>query len=150
MIRAGLLAAAPPRAPGGAATQLIADALTAKPVPVESLTAPGTAVPHDDLYRTVTATGRFDTAHEVVARRRTNADGEVGYHVLTPLVLDDGRAVLVNRGWIPAGRRPDRVPEDPRAPGRRGHRHRPADGRRDDRGQRHQGHARACPTARSC
>lgn len=81
---------------------VISASLSAKPVPAESLTAPGRLVPHDDLYRRVTAKGTYDTAHEVVVRRRTNADGEVGFHVLTPFDLDDGRVLMVNRGWIPA------------------------------------------------
>ncbi|WP_067270530.1 SURF1 family cytochrome oxidase biogenesis protein, partial [Streptomyces jeddahensis] len=81
---------------------LISNALSAKPVPVEQLTSPGHTVPRSELYRTVTATGTYDTAHEVVVRRRTNSDDEVGFHVLTPLVLKDGRVLLVNRGWIPA------------------------------------------------
>ncbi len=55
-----------------------------------------------ERYRTVTATGRFDTDAEVVVRRRVNADEEIGFHVLTPFVLDDGKVLLVNRGWIPA------------------------------------------------
>ncbi|MFF6998719.1 SURF1 family protein [Streptomyces sp. NPDC008313] len=81
---------------------VISDSLAAKPVPAESLTSPGHTVEHEDLYRRVTAKGTFDTAHEVVVRRRTNSDEEVGFHVLTPFVLDDGRVLLVNRGWIPA------------------------------------------------
>ncbi|MGP4049066.1 SURF1 family cytochrome oxidase biogenesis protein [Streptomyces sp. 2A115] len=85
-----------------ALNQVISDSLSAKPVPAESLTAPGRAVNHDELYRRVTAKGTFDTAHEVVVRRRTNSDDKVGFHVLTPFVLDDGRVLMVNRGWIPA------------------------------------------------
>ncbi|MBA2948432.1 SURF1 family cytochrome oxidase biogenesis protein [Streptomyces himalayensis] len=85
-----------------AQNKLISDALSAQPVPVEQLTSPGHTVPHSELYRTVTATGTYDTAHEVVVRRRTNSDDEVGFHVLTPFVLKDGRMLLVNRGWIPA------------------------------------------------
>ncbi|MFC3576078.1 SURF1 family protein [Streptomyces yaanensis] len=85
-----------------ALNKVIADSLAAKPVPAESLTSPGATVKHADLYRRVTAKGHFDTAHEVVVRRRTNADGAVGYHVLTPFVLDDGKVLMVNRGWIPA------------------------------------------------
>ncbi|MFD1659734.1 SURF1 family protein [Streptomyces caeni] len=86
-----------------ALNKVIADSLAAKPVPAESLTSPGATVAHRDLYRRVTARGTFDTTHEVVVRRRTNADGEVGYHVLTPFVLDDGKVLTVNRGWVPAG-----------------------------------------------
>ncbi|CAL9386968.1 putative SURF1-like protein [Streptomyces sp. enrichment culture] len=85
-----------------ALNRVIAASLAAEPVPAESLTAPGAAVERDKLYRRVTATGHFDTADEVVVRRRTNADDEVGYHVLTPFVLDDGKVLLVNRGWVPA------------------------------------------------
>ncbi|MFI9805505.1 SURF1 family protein [Streptomyces sp. NPDC052301] len=85
-----------------ARNNLVSSALHAKPVPVERLTSPGHAVTRTEKYRTVTATGTFDTAREVVVRRRTNSDGEVGFHVLTPLVLTDGKVVLVNRGWIPA------------------------------------------------
>ncbi|KND44942.1 SURF1 family cytochrome oxidase biogenesis protein [Streptomyces stelliscabiei] len=85
-----------------ARNQLVADALAAKPVPVERLTSPGHAVTSAERYRTVTAKGRFDTDDEVVVRRRVNADDEVGFHVLTPFVLDDGKVLLVNRGWIPA------------------------------------------------
>ncbi|WP_416983010.1 SURF1 family protein [Streptomyces sp. T028] len=85
-----------------ARNQLVADALAAKPVPVERLTSPGHTVTRDERYRAVTATGTFDTAHEVVVRRRVNADETVGFHVLTPFVLADGKVLLVNRGWIPA------------------------------------------------
>ncbi len=85
-----------------ARNQLVADALSSKPVPVETLTSPGHTVTTKDRYHNVSAKGRFDTDHEVVVRRRTNSDDEVGYHVLTPFVLDDGKVLLVDRGWIPA------------------------------------------------
>ncbi|MFJ5266451.1 SURF1 family protein [Streptomyces sp. NPDC088387] len=85
-----------------ARNDLVADALGADPVPVERMTSPGHTVTTGERYRTVTAEGRFDTEHEVVVRRRVNADEEVGFHVLTPFVLKDGKVMLVNRGWIPA------------------------------------------------
>ncbi|GGW88625.1 SURF1-like protein [Streptomyces malachitofuscus] len=100
-----------------ARNQLVTDALTADPVPVEQLAAPGDAVTRAERYRTVTAKGRFDTDDEVVVRRRTNADDKVGFHVLTPFVLDDGRVLLVNRGWIPAdGPSQTAFPEVPAPP----------------------------------
>ncbi|WP_236245379.1 SURF1 family protein [Streptomyces sp. CC210A] len=95
---------------------LIADNLGAEPVPVTELTSPGHSVPREDLWRHVTATGTFDTDHEVVVRRRTNADDRVGMHVLTPLVLTDGRVVLVNRGWVPAAADQRAYPEVPAPP----------------------------------
>lgn len=61
-------------------------------------------------------TGTFDTAREVVVRRRTNDDDEVGFHVLTPLVLTDGKVVLVNRGWIPANGAQTAFPKIPTPP----------------------------------
>ncbi|MEU9325866.1 SURF1 family protein [Streptomyces canus] len=85
-----------------ARNQLVTDAMSAQPVPVERMTSPGHTVTTHDRYRKVTAKGRFDTDDEVVVRRRTNSDDEVGYHVLTPFVLDDGKVLLVNRGWIPS------------------------------------------------
>ncbi|WP_320777023.1 SURF1 family protein [Streptomyces sp. CRN 30] len=96
-----------------ALNQVISDSLDADPVPAESLTSPGGSVADADLYRAVTARGRFDTEHEVVVRRRTNVDDKVGYHVLTPFVLDDGRVLLVNRGWVPADGAQTEFPDIP-------------------------------------
>lgn len=101
-----------------ARNQLVADALKADPVPVERLTSPGHEVTSDERYYRVTAKGRFDTGNEVVVRRRTNADDEVGYHVLTPFVLNDGKVLLVNRGWIPSdGLSQTAFPKIPAPPG---------------------------------
>jgi cytochrome oxidase assembly protein ShyY1 len=99
-----------------ASNQRIADALDADPVPVGSLTRPGARIDRDLYYRHVSARGVFDTDREVVVRRRTNADDRVGYHVLTPLRMDDGRYLLVNRGWVPADGRQTEFPEIPAPP----------------------------------
>jgi cytochrome oxidase assembly protein ShyY1 len=100
-----------------AQNQLIATSLAARPVPVGKLTAPGRALPQDDMWRTVSATGRYDTRHEVVVRQRTAADEQsIGYYVLTPLLLPGGDAVLVNRGWISAGDDLTKFPDVPAAP----------------------------------
>ncbi|MER6071369.1 SURF1 family protein [Streptomyces sp. NPDC001817] len=99
-----------------ARNDLVSSALHARPVPVEQLASPGHAVTRTEKYRTVTATGTFDTAREEVVRRRTNSDGEVGFHVLTPFVLTDGRVLLVNRGWIPANGAQTAFPKIPAPP----------------------------------
>ncbi|MFJ3310196.1 SURF1 family protein [Streptomyces sp. NPDC086549] len=102
-----------------ARNQLVSDALNAEPVPVEKLTSPGHTVTRTERYRTVTATGTFDTSREVVVRRRVNSDDEVGFHVLTPFVLTDGKVLLVNRGWIPANGVQTAFPKIPAPPGGR-------------------------------
>lgn len=100
-----------------ARNQLVSDALAAEAVPVETLTTPGHTVTRDERYRSVRATGVFDTGHEVVVRRRVNADETVGFHILTPFVLTDGKVLLVNRGWIPAdGRSQTTFPTVPAPP----------------------------------
>jgi surfeit locus 1 family protein len=50
-------------------------------------------------YVSMTATGHFEHQHEQYFFNTD--DGEVGYHVYTPLVLPDGRVLFVNRGFVP-------------------------------------------------
>ena len=83
-----------------------ADSTTAVPLAsvLTAPTAPGTAGPppgKDAAWTKVTMTGRYDPAHEVQARGRT-VNGEVGFEIVTPLLLSDATAVLVDRGWVPA------------------------------------------------
>ncbi|SEP72988.1 Cytochrome oxidase assembly protein ShyY1 [Streptomyces radiopugnans] len=100
-----------------ARNELVAESLAADPVPVGELAAPGRGPADADRYRRVTATGVYDTDGETVVRQRTGEDGRsIGYHVLTPLVREDGTAVLVNRGWVPAGEDLTRFPEVPAPP----------------------------------
>jgi cytochrome oxidase assembly protein ShyY1 len=56
-------------------------------------------------YRKITATGRWDTSHQILVRYRQIATDN-GLYVLTPLVTADGTRLLVARGWIPFGSRP--------------------------------------------
>jgi surfeit locus 1 family protein len=58
------------------------------------------AGPGDASYRHVTARGRFDTSHEIILLSRS-FDGISGHHVVTPLIVAPGRALLVDRGWVP-------------------------------------------------
>ncbi|MBC8334613.1 MAG: SURF1 family protein [Anaerolineales bacterium] len=52
-------------------------------------------------YRTVSISGKYDFEKQVVLRNRY-FQNEYGFHLLTPLLLEDGTAALVDRGWIPA------------------------------------------------
>lgn len=38
-------------------------------------------------------------------------DGRVGFNVLTPWMLDDGRTVLVDRGWVALGKQREDIPD---------------------------------------
>ncbi len=84
---------------------LLESRLSADPQPFGKLikqyspTAPERAE-NSVTYRRVQVTGRFDPANELLLRSRA-LDGSPGYHVLTPLRLGGGRALLVDRGWVP-------------------------------------------------
>ena len=65
-------------------------------------------------YRRVVADGEFVAERQVLLDNRTY-QGAAGYYVLTPLRLDDGNHVLVNRGWIAATTRHTAPPVLPRA-----------------------------------
>lgn len=63
-------------------------------------------------YRPVEVRGAYDAGRQILIDNRVR-DGRVGYHVVTPLALDDGRAVLVDRGWIAAGATRNELPLAP-------------------------------------
>lgn len=53
-------------------------------------------------YQRVIARGSYDPDRQFLLDNMSHA-GQAGVQVLTPLLLDDGSAVLVNRGWQPFG-----------------------------------------------
>ncbi len=53
----------------------------------------------DIEYRTVALTGTFDHAHE--QHFFATFQGQTGYYIYTPLKLEDGRSIFVNRGFVP-------------------------------------------------
>lgn len=52
-------------------------------------------------YRSVCAAGEYDFDEQVALRNQYWRD-QYGYHLLTPLIMENGMAVIVDRGWIPA------------------------------------------------
>lgn len=79
--------------------------LTAEPVE-----PPAGAVGKDDEYRRLRLQGRFEPG-EVRVQATTALGG--GHWVLAPLRLADGRAVLVNRGFVPPGQQAEPPPGGP-------------------------------------
>ncbi len=69
----------------------------------ERSTAPIGDLRDAPAQRRVRASGRYDTGREVILRGRASRPngGRPGNHVLTPLVMNGGRAVIVDRGWVP-------------------------------------------------
>ena len=88
-----------------AANAQLTAALAAPPIPLNEAwadyaTLAPAEVPEDLANRDVTLTGVYDFDHQLVVKLQT-LDGQPGVHLVTPLVLDNGAAVLVDRGWIP-------------------------------------------------
>lgn len=50
-------------------------------------------------FRRVLVSGRYDAAHQILLDNQLR-EGQPGFHVLTPLRLTDGSAILINRGWV--------------------------------------------------
>jgi cytochrome oxidase assembly protein ShyY1 len=70
------------------------------PVPLAELVPTGAEVPADLEWRQVVLTGTYLPDAEAVVRLRTYA-GNPAVEVLTPMRLDDGRVVAVDRGYAP-------------------------------------------------
>ncbi|HEX7022676.1 MAG TPA: SURF1 family protein [Trueperaceae bacterium] len=84
---------------------LVEARLAAPPQPLAALedqvdvAAPAQAA-DSAAYRRARVSGRYDTDRELLLRSRAY-QGRAGYHVLTPLVFAPGRAILIDRGWVP-------------------------------------------------
>jgi surfeit locus 1 family protein len=61
-------------------------------------------------FQRIVVRGRYDPRHQFLLDNRTR-NGEAGYEVLTPLELDDGRVLLVDRGWVPFTGYRSRLPD---------------------------------------
>jgi surfeit locus 1 family protein len=62
-----------------------------------------------DRFARISLAGMFDPGHQFLLDNRSH-NGQPGWEVLTPFILDDGRRVLVNRGWIPFSGYRDKIP----------------------------------------
>ena len=95
--------------------ELVREHLDTDPVPLEDAVPAGDDVEADQEWTVVTVSGTYDVEHEVTVKF-VNRDGRPGIDVLTPLVLENGSAVLVDRGFVETLRTnaaPDDLPEPP-------------------------------------
>ncbi|WP_238165795.1 SURF1 family cytochrome oxidase biogenesis protein [Kribbella caucasensis] len=74
--------------------------LAAAPTPLAEIVGPDHVVGEQHDWRTAVVTGRYDATKQVVVRYR-NVDDRPGFEIVTPLVMADGTAVLVDRGFLP-------------------------------------------------
>ncbi len=66
------------------------------PIAVPTDVAPDPAM----AFRAAYADGHFLNDQEMYLMARTRR-GNIGFHLITPLEQEDGRIILVNRGWVP-------------------------------------------------
>ena len=80
--------------------------LASAPEPIPPPSTWSALTPEEIEYRPVRLTGRFAPAVEfhvqIALTQPKGPRGGIGYFVLAPLTLDDGRIVIVNRGFVPA------------------------------------------------
>lgn len=83
-----------------AAIRLVEQNYEAGPVPLaELLPEAGATLDPSDVWRQATVIGTYDADAAVLLRNRP-VDGQPGFHVLVPLVQDDGTVLVVDRGWV--------------------------------------------------
>jgi len=98
-----------------AANAQVAHNVAAEPVPVDELLTVGGTVEPGTQWRRVSASGEYDVSRQLLVRQRP-LDGANGYQVLTPLVTRSGVALVVDRGWVPAGASATAAPAVPAPP----------------------------------
>lgn len=80
---------------------------------MRTLEAAGGGAP--DYGHRYTVSGRMDAGRQILFDNQVHK-GQVGYRVWTPVILADGRRMLVDRGWVPPGPGGRAAPPHPEAP----------------------------------
>jgi cytochrome oxidase assembly protein ShyY1 len=85
--------------------KMLATRMAVEPVPLHTLIRPGEpdAIANHRAWRQVTVTGRYDNKNQILIQMEQDAESDPGYWLVTPLILPDGKAVAINRGFVPLG-----------------------------------------------
>ncbi|MFD7157281.1 SURF1 family protein [Kribbella sp. NPDC059898] len=73
--------------------------LAAQPAPLDQIVGPQGVVGDQHAWRTAIVSGHYDASKQVILKYR-NVEDKPGFEIVTPLMLPDGKAVLVDRGFI--------------------------------------------------
>ncbi|GAA3123089.1 SURF1 family protein [Kribbella aluminosa] len=73
--------------------------LAAQPASIDQILGPPGVVGDQHAWRTVVVAGRYDASKQVILKYR-NVQDRPGFEIVTPLVLPDGKALLIDRGFI--------------------------------------------------
>lgn len=73
--------------------------IDAEPTPVTDVLTVDAQVDAQDEWRRISATGTYDEDNTVIVRYQTRKSSS-GVDVVVPLILDDGQAIIVDRGWM--------------------------------------------------
>ncbi|SFS04234.1 Cytochrome oxidase assembly protein ShyY1 [Microbacterium sp. cf046] len=94
---------------------LVAQNYDADPVPLSDVIAPGGSLAADDEWQPVRLEGEYLAADQILVRNRPHG-GTAAFEVLVPFRDEDGRILLIDRGWVPPGEDqplPDEIPAPP-------------------------------------
>jgi cytochrome oxidase assembly protein ShyY1 len=94
---------------------LVARNYDAEPVALEAIIAPGDALGAADEWRPIALEGEYLVDEQLLVRNRPHG-GTAAFEVLVPFRVDDGRVLLIDRGWVPPGEDqplPDAIPAPP-------------------------------------
>jgi cytochrome oxidase assembly protein ShyY1 len=94
--------------------RIVSANLDRPPAPIDDVLSTERAPRPDDEWRRVTVHGTWDEEHTIVLKYQTRDQG-AGVDVVTPLVTENGPAVLVDRGWVSTGNTGGSRPDLPRA-----------------------------------
>lgn len=98
-----------------AAIELVENNWDAPAVPLSSLVPELDDWSAELTWRPVEVTGHYLHEHQLLVRNRVQ-NGQIGFEVLVPLLLEDGSVFVVDRGWVPTGSAQDDPDILPAAP----------------------------------